>query len=106
MGKKQKKTSEKHKNKIKSKNIQKSRGSNGAESPGISEKDVGTLFELLFLNDQKNLERALMTLSAISFNDQTPMIHKFYEEKVIQRLLKVAEHLESKTSYMALDALR
>jgi len=61
---------------------------------------------MLFVNDPKNVERALMTLASISFNEKSPDIPAFYDSKVIDRLLKLADQLETRVSYYSLDAIR
>ena len=72
----------------------------------LSEDENNTLFTMLFMNDQRSLERALMSLATISFTENSKYINNFYEQKVIERLLKVVNQLENRTSYYALDALR
>jgi hypothetical protein len=72
----------------------------------ITESESANLFEILFVNEIKNLEKALITLTAISLSEHTPTLHKFYDEKTIQRLLSVSSVLDGKTAYLAADALR
>jgi hypothetical protein len=52
------------------------------------------------------VERALVSLASISFNEKSPGTPKFYEAKITERLLKIVDQLESRTSYYALDAIR
>ena len=42
-----------------------------------------SLFEMLFKEDQKMQERALITFAAISLNTDSPCLEKFYELKLI-----------------------
>lgn len=61
---------------------------------------------MLFVAEQRSVERALVSLASISFNEKSPGTAKFFEPKIIARLLKIVDQLESRTSYFALDAIR
>ena len=57
-------------------------------------------------NDQRKVEKALITFATISLSQDSPCIEQFYEAKQIDRLLKLANQLENRSSYYALDSLR
>ena len=50
-----------------------------------------TLFQMLFLDEQRKLERALVTLTTISLKEGSPMLENYYDQKLIERLLKVID---------------
>ena len=90
----------------KSRHIQKIRAQQ-QNSASLDPEQTKSLFEMIFIDgDQRKLERGLMTLSSISLSPTAPNLLKYYDPLLIQRLLKIVNQLENRTSYFALDSLR
>ena len=47
---------------------------------------------MLFIdNDNRKLEKALIGLAAISLEESMPQVNLFYDQKIITRLIKIAD---------------
>ena len=61
---------------------------------------------MVFKDDQKNQERALITLASISLKAGSPSLAKFYHQDLIARLFAIVRLYANKVSYYALDSIR
>lgn len=61
---------------------------------------------MIFQNDKKCQESALLAFASISLKKNSPNIDKFYETKLISKLFEMIRDHTIQASYYALDSIR